>query len=287
MIILVCILTFIAVFSIVYTFFLTSKGLMHHYEAKYLSNTSEMLTEMYMVMPPERMLLFKFLSCTLCTGLTIFGSRNFIFPVPYILPVVIGAASLFIPDVVLKFILKKRRKAFNKQMPNAMNTITNGLRSGFSFLQSLQLAADRLPDPAGEEFRIAMRQVELGVTIENALISMGKRVQDEDMRLMITATKLTMETGGDLPSVYKKMTETIRDRSRIDGKIKSLTAQGKMQALIVGLLPVILFFIMLKVNTQLMSLMYTTLIGWLLIAVVAILDILGYFLIRRIIAIRL
>lgn len=261
-------------------------GSMSSYEENYLKRTEAALNDLYMILPPDRIFMFKLIFSLVVGFVTYLYTKHFPKPVPYIATVVGALVGLFIPDIILHLMLQKRRKKFNQQMIEVMNTITNGLRSGFSFLQALQLAAERLPSPAGQEFRLTMREVQLGVNIEDALDNMDLRLDDEDLRIMIMATRLTMQTGGDLPHVYNQMTQTISERNRIEGKIRSLTAQGKMQATIVGLIPPAMFLIVKKVNPDIMKYMYTTLEGWIIIAIIIALDIIGYFLIRKIITIK-
>ncbi len=257
-----------------------------NYEEAYLDRTRGVLDEMSVFLPPERILTLKLISAFL-GGLVLFtlGLKG-----PHAVRYVLGgvglAAGLFVPDLVLHVLYNQRRKAINRQLPDAMNTMSNGLRSGLSFRQALELAARDLPKPAGQEFSLTYREVQLGVSLDDALSNMAKRLHDEDLQLMVNAVRLTMSTGGDLPVVFKQILETIRERNRIEGKIKSLTSQGRLQALIVGLVPVGLGLMVHFVNPDLMRLMYTTLPGWIMLAGAAILDIIGYYLIRRIISIK-
>lgn len=256
------------------------------YEDAYLNRTKGVLKELYVMMPAQQIMVLKVISCAVCTLLFFVAGSEAPDIVRKILPVFGGAMGLFIPDFFLRVMYNKRRKRFNSQLVDAMNTLSNGLRSGLSLRQSLELAARDLTDPAGQEFRLTHREIQLGVSLDTALENMARRLEDADLQLIVNAIRLTMNTGGDLPTVFKQITETIRERNRIEGKIKSLTSQGKMQAMVVGLVPVVLFFIVQRTNPEMMRLLYTTIPGWTMLTVAAGLDVVGYFLIRRIISIK-
>ncbi len=256
------------------------------YKKTYIQQNLSMLNQLYVYLPPERLYTFKIIGAVGLGLLTLIYVRDLPHPFPQVLFPLGALVGLYIPDAVLRIMLIQRRKRFNKQMSDVMNSITNGLRSGFSFLQALQMVGERMPEPAGQEFRMTMHEVKLGVGIAEALAAMDKRLNDEDLRTMIVATRLTMQTGGDLPTVYHQLTEMIRDRNRVEGKIKALTAQGKMQALIVSLMPPAMFFIVRSVNPTLIEGMLKTVEGWLIIGAVLVLDIIGYFWIRKLITIK-
>ena len=256
------------------------------YEESYLSRTRGTLKDLNVVMPAQQVIMLKIIFSALFALLFFVMGAEAPHQVRMLLPLAGVAVGVFVPDLYLRLMYHQRRKQFNAQLVGAMNTLGNGIRSGMSLRQSLELAAQDLPDPAGQEFRLTHREVQLGVSLDTALDNMARRLQDQDLQLMVNAIRLTMNTGGDLPSVFKQITATIRDRNRIEGKIKSLTSQGKLQAMVVGLVPVALFFIVKHTNPELMRLLYTTVPGWIMLAVAAGLDIVGYFLIRKIISIK-
>jgi tight adherence protein B len=283
---LVLLVSFIAVSLIAYIIGRSLVSGYAEYEERYLNRTESILNEIYAIMPAERIMTLKVMSALLLAILAFLLCAEFVQPVPIVAAVLGAVLGSLIPDLALHMMSKRRKKKFNSQLIDSMMTISNGLRSGFSFQQAIELSARQLPDPAGQEFRLTVREMHLGVRTEDALENMNKRMNDRDLQLMVAAIRLTMQTGGDLPTVFNQISDTIRERNRIDGKINALTSQGKLQAMIVGLIPIGLAVIVNVINHELMSLMYTTLIGWVLIAAVLVLDVIGYLLIRRIVAIR-
>ena len=282
----ILILGFISATLLCYQFVRSFESGFASYEESYLSRTRGTLKDLNVIMPAQQVIMLKIIFSALFALIFFVIGAEAPHQVRMLLPLVGVAVGVFVPDLYLRLMYHQRRKQFNAQLVGAMNTLGNGIRSGMSLRQSLELAAQDLPDPAGQEFRLTHREVQLGVSLDTALDNMARRLQDQDLQLMVNAIRLTMNTGGDLPSVFKQITATIRDRNRIEGKIKSLTSQGKLQAMVVGLVPVALFFIVKHTNPELMRLLYTTVPGWIMLAIAAGLDIVGYFLIRKIISIK-
>lgn len=256
------------------------------YEERYLRSATAALSQLSIIMPPERLLLLKVIA-----GF-VFGTFGFAVgsaappPFPLIVFGIAAAVGSFLPDFYLHWMLEKRRKTFGIQLVEAMNTLSNGLKSGFSFRQALELTARQVPDPCGLEFRIALHQVDLGVSLPDALRNMTDRLDDKDLELMVTAANLCLQVGGDLPTVFGQIVETIRDRNRIEEKVDALTSQGRMQATIVGLIPFALALIVRSINPEMMKPMFTTILGWTMLLIVIALDVAGYYMIRRIVSIR-
>lgn len=257
------------------------------YEDRYLNRTAALLSETYLFIPVERIMTLKVISGFSLGAVTLLLTLQLMRPVPIVLACLAAAFGAFLPDIILRLKVSQRRKKFNNQLIDAMNTISNGLRSGFSLQQAIQLAARQMPDPVGQEFRIAAREIALGTRTEDSLENMNKRLNDKDLQLVVAAVRLTMQTGGNLPEIFKQLSETIRERNRMDRKIRALTSQGKLQAVIVVLIPLGMGIVVNFLNPDVMRLMYTTLMGWAMIAAIAVLDLVGFFLIRRIVTIRL
>jgi len=125
--------------------------------------------------------------------------------------------------------------------------LTNSLRSGYGFLKGLELIAKEMSDPISKELNRMLREVNLGATVDQALLNLGKRIDSQDLDIVISAYLIQKDVGGNLTEIMEKVAETIRERLRIQGDIRVLTAQGKLSGLVVGLLPVFLFlFFLLK-----------------------------------------
>ena len=185
-----------------------------------------------------------------------------------------------------KYLDGRRRAAFNAQLPEALATMTNALRAGFSISQAFDSVVDRGENPMSEEFRILQQQLKIGMGFEDALESMSQRVGSDDLTLVTTAILISRKTGGNVTEIFDKISETIRGRMRIERKVKSLTAQGRLQGVIVSLMPVFLGVIMTVIKPKTMIPFLTSMTGLVSIAVMTVLIVLGWLMIRKIIKIE-
>lgn len=190
------------------------------------------------------------------------------------------------PKVIEKLKIKRRLKLFSSQLADGLTIIANSLNSGFSLQQSVDTMVKQMPPPISYEFLLALREYRLGKPIEAALADMQKRVPSEDLHLIVTAISLSRETGGNLSKVLESIANMIREKMRIEGKVEALTSNGKLQGLIIGLLPFAIGVAMYIINPDLIAPIYKTQIGWALIGVMAILETLGLIVIRRMVSIE-
>lgn len=181
---------------------------------------------------------------------------------------------------------RRRRDRFNLQLPESLSTMSNALRAGFSLAQAFDSVVEQDIEPMSGEFRILQQQLRIGMKLEDALESMSQRVGSDDLTLVTTAILISRRTGGNVTEIFDKISETIRGRMRIERKVKSLTAQGRMQGVIVSLMPVFLAVVMtvIKPNTMIPFLMSAT--GAVAVAVMTLLIVLGWLMIRKIIRIE-
>jgi tight adherence protein B len=200
-----------------------------------------------------------------------------------ILIIVFTVSIWYVPIIFLKRIKKKRLKKFQDQLGDAINMLSNSLRAGYSYLQSINTVAKDMPDPIGKEFKILLKEMSLGVKSEKALDNLHDRVSSEDLSLMITAIKIQQETGGNLAEILSNISRTIRERIEIQGEIKTLTAQGRISGLVLGLLPVALIGILMMMNRDYIGVLFTTTIGRGILIYATISELVGAFFINKII----
>lgn len=151
----------------------------------------------------------------------------------------LAVMGYFVPAIVIRYHQNKRRDKFVRQLADALMLLTNSLRSGYSFLKGLELVAKEMSDPISKELHRTLREVNLGATIEDAMLNLGHRVNSKDLDIVISAYLVQKEVGGNLTEIMQKVAETIRERLRIQGDIKVLTAQGRLSGMFVGSLPII------------------------------------------------
>lgn len=158
---------------------------------------------------------------------------------------ILGVLGYLVPGVVVRIRQSRRRAKFVRQLADALMLLTNSLRSGYGFLKGLELVAKEMEDPISKELNRMLREVNLGASIEQALLNLGKRINSQDLDIVISAYLVQKDVGGNLTEIMEKVAETIRERLRIQGDIRVLTAQGRLSGLIVGLLPLVLFSVFL------------------------------------------
>ena len=179
----------------------------------------------------------------------------------------------------------RRRAKFNLQLPEALATMSNALRAGFSISQAFDSVVEQGEAPMSEEFAIVQQQLKVGMSFDAALESLSQRVGSDDLTLVTTAILISRKTGGNVTEIFDKISETIRGRMRIERKVKSLTAQGRMQGIIVSLMPIFLGIIMTILRPGLMIPFLTSASGLLCVLGMVVLVTFGWLMIRKIIKI--
>ena len=184
-----------------------------------------------------------------------------------------------------RYLDSKRREKFNLQLPEALATMSNALRAGFSISQAFDSVVEQGEKPMSEEFTILQQQLKIGMSFEDALESLSQRVGSDDLTLVTTAILISRKTGGNVTEIFDKISETIRGRMKIGRKVKSLTAQGRLQGIVVSVMPIFLGVAMTILKPKLMIPFLTSPAGSLSVALMLVLIVLGWLMIRKIIRI--
>ena len=198
----------------------------------------------------------------------------------------LGLPGLVVPRFYVKFRQFQRIRRIDGQLVDALILISNSLKSGYSFLQGMELVAEEAPHPISSEFRRMLRETNLGYPLEQALDGMGERVPSEDLDLVVTVVKIQRQIGGNLAEILDKIVHTIRERIRIKGEISTLTAQGKLQGIILTLLPPAMCVGIYLMSPDFMMPLFTTLLGKAMLGVAFILQMFGGFMIKKIVEIK-
>jgi tight adherence protein B len=175
-----------------------------------------------------------------------------------------------------------RLKAFNKQLPDTIVLLSNSLRAGSSFLQSIELVSREGGPPMSEEMGRVVREVNLGLGMEEALANLVRRIKSDDLDLMVTAIGIQQQVGGNLAEILDTIAFTIRERVRIKGEINTLTAQGRVSGYLVAFLPIGLGAALNAINPAFMQPLFTQTIGRILMGVGLVMMTIGFLAIRKI-----
>lgn len=194
--------------------------------------------------------------------------------------------GIFIPPLFIGQAAKKRKVLFTKQLNDALVIICNCLRSGFTFRYSLQRVAYDLPEPISTEFKRVVREVNLGMKMEDSLASLAERMSSKELMMINSAVIIQQRTGGNLADIISKVSETINDRIKIRNIIRTLSAQGKMSGVIVGGLPIFIALILMIVSPIYLVGFFVDPIGILLMGIAIVSESIGFYMIYKIINIK-
>lgn len=250
------------------------------YEEKYIQGAERSLNDLLITIPPQQLLWLSVFGLFFGFGVGMILFEN------VVMGFVFSILGTMAPRTTLKIMKSKRDEKFKEQLVESLITLTNALRSGFSLPKAFQLIAHDMPKPICQEFAILVQELRLGIDIEDGFANMLKRMPSEDLDLVVTSVSISNAVGGNLAEVFDKIGETIRERRRIEGRIDSLTAQGKMQGIVTALLPVFVAVMINWIEPEIMKPLYTTWWGYGIIALMCVMSAVGYFFIRKIVNIE-
>jgi tight adherence protein B len=202
-----------------------------------------------------------------------------------LLAVPVFFALALVPRVLYSVMRKRRMRRFEEQLPDALMMLAGGMRAGGGLVGAMSQMVAEAPAPLSQEFTLLLREQRLGVTLDQSLTGLARRMPTQTTVLVVSAIRIAAETGGGLSEALERTAQTIRSRLQMEGKISALTAQGKLQAWVVGLLPVALMMVLNWLEPAAMSLLWHSAVGWAVLGVLTVLEAMGVYVIRKIIAI--
>jgi tight adherence protein B len=191
-----------------------------------------------------------------------------------------------LPRKALDFMWRRRIKKFDEQMLDGLTFLANSLKSGLSLLQAIDMIVQELPNPLSQEWALVMSQQKLGVRIEEALNNLEKRIGSEDVQIIITSITILRESGGNLAEVFDTIAYTVRERRKVEGKIDAMTAQGRMQGVIIISMPFVLMYILHFMEPEVIERLWTTILGWVMLILMMFLQFAGGWMIMKIVTIE-
>lgn len=199
--------------------------------------------------------------------------------------IVLGVLGFYSGRVFVTQAKKRREQKFDEQFVDSISLISNAVRSGLSLMQALELVVNEMPNPVSYEINLVIQSTRVGIPLDLALSEMSKRVKSSDLDIFITAVVIQNQTGGNLTEILETLASTIRERFKLQRRIKALTAQGIASAYILTLLPIILGVALFFVQPETMKLLFTTNYGIVLDISVLIMIAVGSFFVKKIITI--
>jgi len=209
---------------------------------------------------PEEYIFFQLISTFLVSMILFLLTGDFVM-------LVVGAPIGFlIPRWFIKKKIKERVKAFNEGLPDMLTTMIGSMRAGFSLPQSLQTVVEEGESPIKDEIELVLKEMQYGSTLEDSLNGLYERMPSKDLELMVQAIVIQRTVGGNLATVLDKIVNTIRDRNKIQRQISTLTAQGRLSGIVIGILPVALGGILYLIEADYIGSLLTHPIGLIMLA---------------------
>ncbi|NHA69173.1 type II secretion system F family protein [Phycicoccus flavus] len=199
----------------------------------------------------------------------------------------IGALlGLLLPPLLLRFLANRRGQKFEIVLPDVMMLVATSLSSGFSLLQALDSVAKDAPEPAAKEFSRALAEARIGSDVSDALDHMAVRMDSHNMRWTTMAIRIQREVGGNLAETLRTTAGTLREREMLRRQVKALSAEGRLSAYILIALPILLFFYSMWANYDYISMLWTNVLGWIMLAIGLVSLVIGIFWMRNVVKIE-
>lgn len=237
------------------------------------------LRDMFIAVDPQKLFYYNMAALFIVPGLLWGFTGNAV--------LVVGSAIFIIifPRLYVRWLKKRRFDQFEKQLPDALLMVSGAMRAGASLTVAMESMVKEQKPPLSQEFDLLLREQRVGVDFDTALKNMEKRLPVQDFIMVVSGMRISREVGGNLADILETLADTLRMKHQMEGKIKALTAQGKMQGLVMTSLPLFLMFILTHMEPEAMAPLYDTLVGWATLSVIAVMEVIGYVAIQKIVSI--
>lgn len=197
-----------------------------------------------------------------------------------------GLLALVMPQCVIARLRRRRLARFDEQLPDVLLALAGALRAGSGVQAALRHIVPQAPNPLAQEFGLMLREQRIGVSFEQALTELYIRIPTEGTGLVVSSLKIAVQSGGNLAETLERIAGTLRARLHLLGRVRALTSQGRLQAWVMAGLPFALALALDRLDPESMALLWSTPVGWAVIAVIVGLELIGVMFIRRIVDIQ-
>jgi tight adherence protein B len=248
----------------------------NNYKETFTSTASSNTSDMFLSVDPNQLFIINIIAIVVLPTLAWLITRD--------LPTTLALLALImlLPSIFYRSMRKKRLNRFEQQLPDGLAMISGAMRAGASLNIALESLVKEQPAPVSQEFELFLKEQRLGVEFEVSLKKMEKRIPLQDFSMLVTALLINREVGGNLAETMETLGETLRRKAMMEGKIDGLTAQGKLQGIVMTGLPILLGVMLYFMEPESMSKLWTTTIGWIVLGVIIIMETIGYFMISKI-----
>lgn len=267
---------FLAAFATIWLAMRAGRTLLRRQQDQLEQAAQTTLADMFIFLDPQRMFRYNVVALLVLPALVWLLTDNPVFVL------FVAVATLILPKYYIGHLRQKRLKTFEAQLPDALLMVSGAMRAGASLNMALESMIKEQKPPLAQEFELMVREQRLGVDFDTALVNIEKRNPIQDFAMVVAGMRISREVGGNFAEIMESLAKTLREKATMEGKIKSLTAQGKMQGIIMSGLPLMLMAILNVIEPQAMGAMFTTLVGWATLSVIIVMIGIGYVFIRKI-----
>lgn len=272
----IALLTLLMITIVAYLVITTAVNAKERYKESFEKAATTNLADMFMFVDAKQLYMINVLILIFAPLLILILTSS------WVLTIIGSAIVLIAPGAIYKVLRKRRFKAFEAQLPDALVMLSGGMRAGASFRIALESVIDAQYPPLNQEFELFLRELRMGMDFDEALLNMTVRLPIPDFILVVSAIRIAREVGGNLGEILDSLADTVRRKRAMEGKIEGLTAQGKMQGIVMTSLPLLLMAVLFVIEPKAMEPLISTPIGYATLSVIAVMMGLGYFFISSI-----
>ena len=244
------------------------------YQSERAAKAGSQFEDMFVFIDKKKLTLAFILSPIVLSFIVYLIVGNFIFA---IVGFFVGIA---LPFIFIKNMAASRKRKFNRQLIDSLMIISNSLKAGLSMLQAVEVLVEEMPSPVRDEFSLVVREVRMGIPLEEAIEHLNERMPSEEMNLITSAVLIGKETGGDLTKVFARLIDTIRERSKLKELVMTLTLQGRLQGIIMSMIPVVFVMIVTRTNPNHFDIMLNDDFGRILLVAAVVLQVIALIMIK-------
>ncbi|MBT3011829.1 MAG: type II secretion system F family protein [Candidatus Thiodiazotropha sp. (ex Ctena orbiculata)] len=247
------------------------------YQSVFTEQTESKLENLFLFVDAKKMFLLNIASLLTLPVVIYFFTGSFFYIALAVL------VLLVMPKLLLIRMEAKRKEKLIHALPDALTQIASCMSAGQTFISAVETMVNETKGPISQEFSLVLREQRLGMSLSEAMDNLAERVQAEELDLVVTATQIANDVGGNLSEIFRRLSDSLRRKMEMEGKIKALTSQGILQGWVVGLLPFFIIAALYFVDRENIAPIFTNLLGWVFLAIIIILEIIGGLMIRKIV----
>ncbi|MEW7985748.1 MAG: type II secretion system F family protein [Candidatus Thiodiazotropha sp.] len=270
-------LVFVAISAAIWVLLGFSVHGYERYQSVFTEQTESKLENLFLFVDAKKMFLLNVVSLLALPVVIYFFTGSFFYIALAVL------VLLVMPKLLLMRMEAKRKEKLIHALPDALTQIASGMTAGQTFISAVETMVNETKGPISQEFSLVLREQRLGMSLSEAMDNLAERVQTEELDLVVTATQIANDVGGNLSQIFRRLSDSLRRKMEMEGKIKALTSQGILQGWVVGLLPFFIIGALYFVDRENIAPIFTNLLGWIFLAVIIILEIIGGLMIRKIV----